>query len=403
MDENENTYRKVMMEPERKNSGFGRSVLVPFASGILGSCLVVGTCFGVPSVREKIIGAITSKEVVSTSSELSTSPVVNSNLVSLSSYSDTAVGVAEKVQSSVVGITVEYNVNSMFFRQSSTAKATGSGVIISEDGYILTNNHIVNSAATSSFYQLSEATKVTVNLYGDKTEYEAKIIGMDSETDLAVIKIDKTGLPAAKLGNSDSLKVGEFAMAVGSPLGMSHSITCGVISALNREVTDDDGKTFILIQTDAAINSGNSGGALVNSKGEVIGINSMKLSGTGIEGIGFAIPINSTKEIYSQLIQYNKVKRPYIGISAIDIDEQTSKKYNYPIGIYVRTVDDFSAAQKAGIKPGDVITAIDGKEVKTMDELNAIKNTHKIGDEATLKVYRDGEYVDVKITLTEQP
>ena len=403
MDENENSYRKIIMEPERKNSGFGKSVLVPFASGIIGASLVVGTCFGVPSVREKLIGTSSASESISASSGVANAPTSNTSLVSLSSYSDTAVGVASKVQPSIVGITVEYNVNSMFFRQTSTAKATGSGVIISEDGYILTNNHIVNSASTSTFYQLSEATKVTVNLYGDENEYEAKIIGMDSETDLAVIKIDKTGLPAATLGNSDSLKVGEFAMAVGNPLGMSNSITCGVISALNREVTDDDGKTFILIQTDAAINSGNSGGALVNSKGEVIGINSMKLSGTGIEGMGFAIPINSTKDIYDQLIKYSKVKRPYIGIAGIDINEETSKKYNYPIGVYIRTVEDFTAAQKAGIRPGDVVTAIDGKEIKTMDELNSVKNTHKIGDVVTLKIYRDGNYIDAEITLAEQP
>ena len=191
MDENENSYRKIIMEPERKSSGFGKSVLVPFASGIIGASLVVGTCFGVPSVREKLIGTSSASESISASSGVANVPTANTSLVSLSSYSDTAVGVASKVQPSIVGITVEYNVNSMFFRQTSTAKATGSGVIISEDGYILTNNHIVNSASTSTFYQLSEATKVTVNLYGDENEYEAKIIGMDSETDLAVIKIDK--------------------------------------------------------------------------------------------------------------------------------------------------------------------------------------------------------------------
>ena len=182
--------------------------------------------------------------------------------------------------------------------QASTATASGSGIIISDDGYILTNNHIVSTSSEGSYYEVSEATKVTVTLFNDTTEYEAKIIGKDEETDLAVIKIDKTGLTKAEFADSDNIKVGEFAMAVGNPLGMQSSITCGVISAVNREVTDTDGKKFTLIQTDAAINAGNSGGALVNSEGKVIGVNTLKLSGTGIEGMGFAIPINSTTDIH---------------------------------------------------------------------------------------------------------
>lgn len=327
----------------------------------------------------------------------------NTNLISLSNYSDTGVGVAAKVQPSVVGITVEYTVNSLFSRQPSSASAEGSGVIISENGYILTNNHIVNSSSNSSFYQLTEATKVTVHLYGDETVYEAEIVGTDSETDLAVIKIDKTGLTAATLGDSDSVKVGEFAMAVGNPLGMQNSVTSGIISAVNREVTDSDGKEYTLIQTDAAINSGNSGGALVNSNGEVIGINTLKLSGTGIEGMGFAIPINSTKEIYEQLIQYSKVKRPYIGISGLDLDEETAERYDLPIGVYVRSVEDFSAAQKGGIKAGDVILKADDKEIKTMDDLDEIKLSHQIGDEMKLTVSRDGKEIDITIKLLEQP
>ena len=191
-------------------------------------------------------------------------------------------------------------------------------------------------------------------------------------------------------------------MAVGNPLGMQNSVTAGIVSAVNREVEDDDGKKFTLIQTDAAINAGNSGGALVNSKGEVVGINTLKMSGTGIEGMGFAIPINSTVDIYEQLIQYNKVKRPFIGITGLDLSEKDAKKYNYPIGIYVRIVDDFSAAQKAGIKPGDVIIQADGKDVKTMAELNSIKNTHKIGDEMILRISRDGKEEDIVVVLAEQ-
>lgn len=232
----------------------------------------------------------------------------------------------------------------------SEASASGSGIIISDDGYILTNNHIVATSSSESYYQVSDANKVTVTLYNDDTEYEAKIVGKDEQTDLAVIKIEKTGLSKAEFADSDSIKVGEFAMAVGNPLGMQSSITCGVVSAVNREVTDSDGKKFTLIQTDAAINSGNSGGALVNGEGKVIGINTLKLSGTGIEGMGFAIPINSTTDITSQLIQYSKVKRPYIGISGVDLDEKTAKVYNLVVGVYVKSIEDFSAAEKQELR-----------------------------------------------------
>ena len=190
-------------------------------------------------------------------------------------------------------------------------------------------------------------------------------------------------------------------MAVGNPLSLQSSVSAGMISAINRKVTAD-GVTYNLIQTDAAINSGNSGGALVNSKGQVIGINTLKLSGSGVEGIGFAIPINSTKTIYEQLIQYNKVKRPYIGISGRDLSEDLAKANNLVVGVYVLSIEDFSAAEKASLKIGDVITAIDGKKITTMDELNEIKNTHAIGDEIKLTIFRDGSEKEVTLKLQEQ-
>jgi serine protease Do len=395
-----NTYK----EPKVK-VGFGKSVLLPFFSGIVGCTVVLGTCFGIPSIRNKIL-----------ESNPNTSATLNNNSqasgyvsqTSLSNYSDTAVYAANKVLPSIVGISVEYNVNSLVSMfgiqpQTNTAKATGSGIIMSEDGYILTNNHIVATSSSESYYSVSEATKITVTLFNDETEYEAKIIGTDEQTDLAVIKIEKTGLSKAEFADSDNIKVGEFAMAVGNPLGMQSSITCGVVSAVNREVTDSDGKKFTLIQTDAAINSGNSGGALVNSEGKVIGINTLKLSGTGIEGMGFAIPINSTTDISSQLIQYSKVKRPYIGISGMDLTESTAKANKLVVGIYVKAVDDFSAGEKAGIKIGDVIIEADGKKITKMDELNEIKNSHQIGDEMKVKVNRDGQEKDLTIVLGEQP
>lgn len=396
-----NTYKNETMS--KTKIGFGKSVLLPFFSGVVGCSVVLGTCFGIPSIRTKLLDSV--PKIENTSNSQNTGYV---SQTSLSNYSDTAVFAANKVLPSIVGIEVEYNVNSlisMFGRQSqtSTAKASGSGIIMSDDGYILTNNHIVATSSSESYYEVSEATKITVTLFNDETTYEAKIIGTDEQTDLAVIKIEKSGLSKAEFADSDNIKVGEFAMAVGNPLGMQSSITCGVISAVNRDVTDSDGKKFTLIQTDAAINSGNSGGALVNSEGKVVGINTLKLSGTGIEGMGFAIPINSTTDITSQLIQYSKVKRPYIGISGMDLTENTAKANNLVVGIYVKSVDDFSAGEKAGIKIGDVIVEADGKKVTKMDELNEIKNSHKIGDEMKIKVNRNGQEKDLTITLGEQP
>lgn len=401
------TYTAINSHKEKVKLGFGKSVLMPFLCGALGTVIVIGTCFGVPTIREKLLPSTNNQEAIITNTSQETATTsTNDNLVSLSNYSETGINVANKVRPSIVGITVEYSVNSIFYRNyttNSTAKAEGSGIIISEDGYILTNNHIVNSSSNSSYYEVGKANKVTVYLYNDETAYDAEIIGTDEQTDLAVIKIDKTGLQAAELGDSDSVQVGEFSMAIGNPLGMQSSVTAGMISAVNREVTDSDGKTYTLIQTDAAINSGNSGGALVNSKGQVIGVNTLKLSGTGIEGMGFAIPINSTKDIYEQLIQYNKVKRPYIGITGRDLDEALAKANNLVAGVYVQAVEDFTAAQKADIRNGDVIIEADGQKITTMDELNEIKNKHNIGDEMKLKIYRNGSEKEITLTLGEQP
>ena len=380
-------------------NGFVKSVILPFTCGILGAGIVVGTCFGVPSIINNILGM-----TASAMGESDSAVSLNTQQISLLDYSDTAVGVAQKVLPSIVGINVTYSVNSIFYNSQGTATAEGSGVIISEDGYILTNNHVVNSSSSSSsFYELGNASKITVKLYNDDTEYEAEIVGTDEQTDLAVIKIDKDGLTAAELGDSDSVQVGEFCMAIGNPLGLGSTVTDGIISAVNREVTDEEGNSYTAIQTNAAINSGNSGGALVNSQGQVIGINTLKISGDGVEGVGFAIPINSTKDIYEQLIQYNKVKRPYLGIGGIEVDEETARANNLTVGIYVKTLENFSAAEKAGIKVGDVIIKADGQDVETMDELNEIKNKKEIGDKMTLTIWRNGKTQDIEVTLQEQP
>ena len=394
---------------QRQNS-FGKTVLIPFASGVVGCSLVLGTCFGIPSIKEKLIG----KQNPSVQTSTQAASGTTTNLVSLSNFSNTAVFAANKILPSIVGIEVSYNVTSNSFGsffgysqpQSSTTTATGSGIIISEDGYIVTNNHVVDSSSSNSYYELSKATSIKIKLnsdtYGDDATYDATVVGQDSQTDLAVLKIEKTGLTAAEFADSDQAVVGEFVMAVGSPLGLDTTVTQGIISAVNREV-ESDGTKYTCIQTDAAINSGNSGGALINSDGKVIGINTLKLSGTGVEGIGFAIPINSATDVISQLKDHQKVLRPYIGITGINLDEQTAKKYKLEVGVYVKSVEDFSAAEKAGIKAGDVIVKADGKSITTMDELNKIKNSHQIGDNMTLTINRNGTNKDITVTLAETP
>ena len=306
------SYKEFKNSEKKFNFGFAKNVLAPLLFGVIGSVTVIAVSLNVPTIKENIVKKLVSVESPNSYGDNTNTANINTQMVSLVGYSETGVGVASKVRPSIVGIEVEYSVNSIFYRNKSTATAAGSGIIISEDGYILTNNHIVNSSSTSYYYELGKANKVTVTLYNDSTKYDATIVGTDSQTDLAVIKIEKNGLKAAELGDSDAVQVGEFAMAIGNPLGLTDSVTAGIVSAVNREVSDQDGNSYVAIQTDASINSGNSGGALVNSKGQVIGVNTLKLSGTGVEGVGFAIPINSTKELYEQLIQYNKVKRPYI-------------------------------------------------------------------------------------------
>lgn len=392
---NDNSFKKSNVKYS-SGGGFGKTVFVPFISGIAGATLVIGTCFGVPSVKSKLLQ--TSNQVISPVSANSSDKTTN--LINIANYSDTSTAVAEKVLPSVVGITVNYQISSIF-GGSSKGEATGSGIIISEDGYIVTNNHVISSES-SNYYAIQEATGIKVNLYNDETSYDATVVGTDAYTDLAVLKIEKDGLTPATLGDSSQVKVGEFVMAVGNPLGMDYSVTGGIVSAINREV-ESDGTVYYAIQTDAAINSGNSGGALVNSNGEVIGINTLKLAGTGIEGVGFAIPISSTTSIVNQLIEFKTVKRPFIGISGTSVDKTTSERYNVPLGIYVEQVEKDSPAEKAGLQKADIITKIEGKEVKSVNELNKIKYTYNIGDTVKLTVIRNNEEMEISILLAETP
>lgn len=369
------------------------TVVASFVSAVVGGACALGVYVGLNKEPAKAIE--TSKTNTSTVVETS-----NPNLsqVSLTNYSDTAIYAAQKALPSMVSISVEYDVNYMGMKKA--VAGSGSGVILSEDGYILTNNHVISSADSSSFYQVSDAKSIKVKIYGDDTEYSAEIIGTDSQTDLAVLKIDKTGLTPAELGDSSSVQIGEFVLAIGNPYNLDYSVTAGIISALNREMTVEN-TTYNVIQADCAINSGNSGGALVNGKGEVIGITTLKLAGDGIEGVSFAISVNETVPIYKELIEKGKISRPFVGISGIDLDEATAIRNGLTKGIYVDSVVSGSGAEDAGIMAGDVIVSFDGKDVSTMDELNAIKNTKNIGDKIEIKLYRKSELKTFTITLKE--
>lgn len=323
--------------------------------------------------------------------------------------------IVDEIMPSVVGVSSTFEITRQYSSSwgfgfqipqepvTEEAVGTGTGIVMTEDGYIITNAHVIYD---SSEYNAGEAKAVSV-LFSDKNEYDAKIIAYDVETDLAVLKIDETGFTPATFGNSDELRVGELVIAVGNPLGFElfGSVTSGIVSALNREISINE-KNMTLIQTDAAINSGNSGGPLLNSCGQVIGINSAKMSssyGSGtasIEGLGFAIPINDARTIIDDLINNGYVTgRPQIGITAVNIDEMYSSYLGLPMGIYVRGLAEGGAAEMAGIKVGDVIIGINDEAVTSMDELNAVKNQFKAGDTVTLKISRDGEDIDIEVVL----
>ena len=322
-----------------------------------------------------------------------------------------ATAIAEKVSPSIVGIQVNYYVQDFWFGAQQSS-GSGSGIIIRSDGYILTNNHVIEDAMGSG-NEIARGASIKVILPNQPDQsYDAKVIGRDERTDIAVLKIELSELPAVDIGNSDELKVGELAVAIGNPAGLEFmgSVTQGIISGLNRQIQVGTGQTLKVIQTDAAINPGNSGGALVNAKGEVIGVNTVKISGSNYEGLGFAIPINTAMEIANSLISDGYVKgRPQLGVS-IDtrFNEELAKKYNVPMGLLVADVAPLSAAYNAGIKKGDIITQFNGVPVKTFNELETEKNKYKAGDIVTLKIYRiegndvsKGQYLDIELTLGE--
>lgn len=321
----------------------------------------------------------------------------NSQTIKIEATDTPVIAIAKKSGPSIVGIKVN-TLAETFFGSLQEASEEGSGIIYTQDGYIVTNYHVIESAIKDG------SSTITVTLPNSDESLEATIVGYDEPTDLAVIKIEKDGLIAAEFGKSSDLQVGDLAVAIGNPLGQEFagSVTVGYISALNRKITTN-GRTYKLIQTDAAINPGNSGGALVNSQGQVIGINTVKigssLSGTSVEGLGFAIPSDDAVDIIQKLIKDKKIVRPYIGISGINVDKAVSKRNDIPEGVYVAQVLQNSPASKADIKKGDVIIGVEDKEIKTMEELNEIKNTKNVGDKLTLKIRRKNEDIQVTVTL----
>lgn len=305
------------------------------------------------------------------------------------------VAIAEKVSPAVVSI-VNYQ-HTGFFRQ--LQPSSGSGVIFdSKNGYIVTNYHVI-----------AGADRLEVIVQGEY-EYEARVVGGDEQTDLAVIQIKADNLPEAVFGDSDKLRVGELAVAIGSPLGTTfdRSVTAGVISALNRQISvaSASGQEINLnvIQTDAAINPGNSGGALVNSSGQVIGINSVKVGRADVEGMGFAIPINDAKPIIRQLIEKGYVSRPFIGIYNYQVvTEQLAQWYDLPVGIWVGGIVPGGPADKAGMQVEDIIIRIGDQSIKTAADLQGVLKKLKPGEQVVVRVVRKGQAIDLNLTLGEMP
>lgn len=400
-------YTESFRKPiKKKNNSLFQLVLVALVSSILGGAIVgAALLFVVPAIQPYIKGYTDKLNLDdSTSTQGNSADSIKKVEIVQSSESPVTV-IAEKAGPSIVGVRVNFKARDFFFGDQQ-GKGEASGIIIRNNGYIMTNYHVIQDAIDVATKKMNSNAKIEIILPNQKDKpYTATYIGGDAKTDLAVLKIDATNLPAAELGNSDDLKVGEMAVAIGNPGGLEYmgSVTMGIISGLDRTVQEEDGQELKLLQTDAAINPGNSGGALVNSKGQVIGINTVKIVASGYEGLGFAIPINKAKEITDSLIDKGYVSgRPKLGIS-IDTryNAAIAKQYKMPEGVYVADVELMSAAQKAGIQQGDIITKFDGKSVKNRDELETIKSKHKPGDSVAVEVYRDGVNKALQIILGE--
>ena len=293
---------------------------------------------------------------------------------------------------STVGITTTVTTN--FWGYQSTSAASGSGFVLTEDGYILTNFHVIE-----------DSNSITVSLYNEES-YDATLIGYDESNDIAVLKVDAENLVPVVLGNSDNLNVGDSVVAIGNPLGeLTFTLTSGAISAKDRKVTLSSSVTMDLLQTDCAINSGNSGGALFNLYGEVIGVTNAKYSSSSsseasIDNIGFAIPINSIMHIVESIIEKGYISKPYVGISVSDVSQET-QQYGIPAGAAVQSVVEGSPAQQAGLQRGDVITAVNGTAMDSNALVDFVGESN-VGDELVMSVYRQGTTLEIKVTVGEQ-
>ncbi|MBW9152517.1 S1C family serine protease [Clostridium estertheticum] len=383
--ENSN-YSSINDNKVKKNKGGMRKRIVAYIIvGVICSTLGgVGSAIVTMNIMKDTNAAATPK-----ASDTKVASTAKAKLIASTSTDILTVPqIVKKVSSSVVAISTKTTaVSSDLSGQTAQQEGVGTGVIFNKDGYILTNYHVVSGA---------QNVKVTLS---DGKEVSAKVINYDAASDVAVIKLaDNTKVPGvAEFGDSDKIEVGESVVAIGNPLGKEFlgSVTTGVVSALNRQVSIEN-KNLKFIQTDAAINAGNSGGPLVNSKGQVIGINTAKIGETGVEGLGFSIPINTITPKIENLI------KPIlnIGISCRDVTSAMAKEYNSSVGVLILQVKEFSAAEKGGITPGDVIVKFDGKNIKTVAEINTIKATHKAGDVVKAEIVRDGKTIKVNITLS---
>ena len=317
--------------------------------------------------------------------------------ISVESTADSLIeAIAEKVTPSVVGVRVTSSVSAGMFGGTQNQVGEGSGIVYTADGYIITNYHVISQAVENT-------GKVEIFLSTDtENSIAAEVVGYDASADLAVLKVDKTGLPAAEIGDSDSLKVGQTAVAIGNPGGLQFmgSTSAGVISGLNRTIQLESSGSLKLIQTDAAINPGNSGGALVDAHGRLIGINSAKLAATDYEGMGFAIPVNSAIEICNRIIQKIGEPKSYLGLEiSTYYDSATLQRMGYPAGVVVYSVTEGSPAGQAGLQRGDIITQLNGAPVTSFALFNSEKNKYSPGDVVTLSVYRQGKTAQVEVTL----
>lgn len=363
----------------------------PVFAAIVSSVVTTAVCFGifaaiasgVASRKAEAPGGSSLSIVTGDNSEIKN--VVNKQTGEEMSVPD----IYDKVSPSVVSIICTSKSNGL---QSATA-SSGSGVILTKDGYIATNNHVIDGASI-----------ITVKTIAGQS-LDAQVVGADARTDLAVLKVEcDKELPYADLGDSAALRVGDMALAIGNPLKeeLVSTLTVGYISAINRTMIIDE-RQMTMLQTDAAINPGNSGGALINVYGQVIGITTAKSTGYDVEGLGFAIPINEAIPIIESIIEHGYVTgRPLVGITGIDVTESIAAANDLPIGVYVDSVVAGGAADEGGIKPGDVILKFDGETIENVDQINAIRDEHKVGDEIEVSVSRNGKKVKCKIKLQEE-